>query len=236
LSSPGADESVAAPPDLAPLLESALIRTELSEEDVVRGCQEARQLGVAAVVLRPSDVDSVARQLKDSPIVLGALVDSPHGYSTTPAKIYATQDLLRRGVRQIDTVMNTGKLISRQFQFLEMELLQMADACHQSGAVLAVNLEGEYLNEELDLVACRIARRAGADYIGASRLEDVPLLVTNSRDRLKIKCHALSVDLEQVLALRNAGCARIRVSAPDSILTAWKAQQSPANQPPAASH
>ncbi|HTR36784.1 MAG TPA: hypothetical protein VMH80_12825 [Bryobacteraceae bacterium] len=236
MSTPETDKSVAAPPDLAPLLESALIRTELSEDDVIRGCEEARQLGLAAVILRPSDVESVARQLQGSPVVLGALVDSPHGYSTTPAKVYATQDLLRRGVRQIDTVMNTSKLISRQFQFLEMELLQMADACHQSGAVLAVNLEGEYLNEELDLLACRIARRAGADYIGASRLEDVPILVGNSRDRLKIKCHSPAATLEQVVALRDAGCTRIWVSSPASILSAWKAQQAPASQSPAASH
>jgi deoxyribose-phosphate aldolase len=236
LSSPGTDESVATPLDLAPLLECALIRTEFSEDDVVRGCQEARQLGVAAVVVRPSDVDSVARQLQGSPVVLGALVDGPHGYSTTAAKVYAAQDLLRRGVRQIDTVMNTGKLISRQFQFLEMELLQMAESCHQSGAVLAVNLEGEHLNEELNILACRIARRAGVDYIGASRLEDVPLLASNSRDRLKIKCHALALDLDQVLALHAAGCTRIRVSAPASILAAWKAQHAASPQPPAPSH
>ena len=153
---------------------------------------------------------------------LATLADSPHGYSTTAAKTYAARDLLRRGVHEIDTVMNTGKLVSRQFQYLETELLQMADACHQSGALLKVNLESEFLNEELNIVACRIARRAGADYIGTNKLEDVPVLLAHSRDRLKIKSHAIITDLETALAFRDAGCSRIELPDPGPILEAWK--------------
>jgi len=45
----------------------------------------------------------------------GALTDSPHGYSTTAAKTYAARDLLRRGVQEIDTVMNTGSWCPASF-------------------------------------------------------------------------------------------------------------------------
>ena len=131
---------------------------------------------------------------------------------------------MRRGVKEIDTVMNTGKLVSRQFQYLETELLQMADACHQSAALLKVNLESEFLTEELNIIACRIARRAGADYIGTNKLEDVPLLLSHARDRLKIKCHGQIGDLDRVLALREAGCLRIELQEPVAILDAWKAR------------
>ena len=175
-------------------------------------------------MVRPSDVDLVARWMTGSGVRLGAIVDSPHGYSTTAAKTYAARDLLRRGVQEIDTVMNTGKLVSRQFQYLETELLQMADACHQSAALLKVNLESEFLTEELNIIACRIARRAGADYIGTNKLEDVPLLLSHARDRLKIKCHGQIGDLDAALAFREAGCARIEIAEPISILEAWKAR------------
>jgi deoxyribose-phosphate aldolase len=118
--------------------------------------------------------------------------------------------------------MNTGKLISRQFQYLETELLQMADACHQSAAILKVNLESEFLTEELNIIACRIARRAGADYIGTNKLEDVAILLSHSRDRLKIKCHAPIADLAAALAYREAGCARIELAEPVAVLEAWR--------------
>ncbi len=174
------------------------------------------------MIVRPSDVDLAARWMSGSPVRLGTLADSPHGHSTTAAKTYAARDLLRRGVQEIDTVMNTGKLVSRQFQYLETELLQMADACHQSGAVLKVNLESEFLNEELNIIACRIARRAGADYIGTNKLADVAVLLAHSRDRLKIKCYAVIPGLEVALAFRDAGCSRIELAEPGPILDAWK--------------
>ncbi len=169
-----------------------------------------------------------------SDVRLAALVDSPYGYSTTAAKLYAARDLLRRGPQEIDTVMNTGKLVSRQFQYLETELLQMAEACHQSGALLKVSLESEHLTEELKIVACRIARRAGVDFIGTNKLEDVALLESHSRDRLKIKSSAPIADLEAALSARAAGCSRIELAAPAAILEAWKAKvaSQPAEQSP----
>ena len=210
--------------DFAGLIEYAVTRSELTETDVSRACDLAKQNGVASVIVRASDVDLVARWMTGSGVRLGTLVDSPHGYSTTAAKTYAARDLLRRGVQEIDTVMNTGKLISRQFQYLETELLQMADACHQSAAILKVNLESEFLTEELNIIACRIARRAGADYIGTNKLEDVAILISHSRDRLKIKCHAPVVDLDAALAFREAGCARIELAEPVAVLEAWRLQ------------
>ena len=228
MSDPAVPESVAPTgPDLASLIEYAVTRPELSETDVSRACELAKQHGVASVIVRPSDVDLAVRWIAGSAVRLGALTDSPHGYSTTAAKTYAARDLLRRGVQEIDTVMNTGKLISRQFQYLETELLQMADACHQSAAILKVNLESEFLTEELNIIACRIARRAGADYIGTTKLTDVPLLLSHSRDRLKIKCCAPIPDLETALAFRDAGCSRIEMSEPVAILEAWKMKQTP---------
>jgi deoxyribose-phosphate aldolase len=210
--------------DLASCVEYALVQPQLSEDDVSRGCDTAKKYGVAAVIIRPSDVDFLARGLSGSALRLGAIAGTPHGYSTTAAKLYEARDLLRRGVHQLDTVMNTGKLVSRQFQYLETELQQMADSCHQSGAILAVNLESEFLDEELKILACRIARRSGVDYIGTNDLADVPFLLTHSRDRLKIKSSAPIPDLAAALAFRDAGCSRIQMTDPGPVLEAWKAQ------------
>jgi deoxyribose-phosphate aldolase len=226
LPEPGA---IAAPAyeDLASLVEYTLAQPQLAEEDVSRGFDDARKFGVAAVVIRPSDVDVVARRVSGSGVRLCALANSPHGYSTTAAKLYEARDLLRRGVQQLNTVMNSGKLISRQFQYLETELQQMADSCHQSGAVLAVNLESEFLNEELKILACRVARRAGVDYIGTNNLADVEFLRTHSRDRLKIKSCGPIPDLATALAFRDAGCSRIEMMDPGPVLEAWRLQVAP---------
>jgi deoxyribose-phosphate aldolase len=234
LSTPAPESNAIVPPkyeDLASLIEFALVEPQLSEEDVSRGFNSAKQYGVAAVVIRPSDIDLIARWVPGSALRLGTIAGTPHGYSTTAAKLYEARDLLRRGVHELDTVMNTGKLISRQFQYLETELQQMADSCHQSGATLTVNLESEFLNEELKILACRVARRAGADFIGTNNLADVPFLLSHSRERLKIKSCGPIPDLAAALAFRDAGCSRIQMTDPTTVLESWKAQVA-ASQPP----
>jgi deoxyribose-phosphate aldolase len=222
--------------DLALLLEAALTRPDLTEDDLSRACDALKRQAIAAIIVRPCDIDSAARWLRGSNTQLGALVDTPHGYSTSATKNYAARELLQRGARQIDTVMNTGKLVARQFQYLEMELLQMAEACHQSGALLAVNLESEYLNEELKIVACRIARRAAADYLGSNLAADVPLLQSHSRDRIKIKCAVpSSISLDEVHSLHAAGCARFQLPDPAPLLAIFHSRLADP-QLPATSH
>ena len=214
--------------DLAGLIDYALIRPELTEEDVARGCEAAKQYGVASVIVRPSDVDLAARWVGNSPVRLGSIVDVPHGYSSTSAKLYAARDLLRRGAVEIETVMNTGKLLSRQFQYLEMELSQMAEACQESNASLKIWLESEYLSEELKIVACRIAKRAGAGFLATPVPADIPLLRGHLLDRLKLECSLADSTIEAALALREAGCARLRTGGAAPLLEAWKTRISAA--------
>jgi hypothetical protein len=120
----------------------------------------------------------------------------------------------------MDTAMNTGKL------------MQMAESCHQSGAVLAARLENEYPSDELKMVACRVARRAGIDYIGSNRLEDVALLQSHSRDRLKVKCALPSlVSVDEAAVLRNFGCSRFQVPDPAPLPAAFQFRQAGSASP-----
>jgi len=207
--------------DLAGIMEHSLLAPEFSESNVAAGCELAKQYGIAAVLVRPSDLDLVVNWLRGSPVALGTVIDVPSGCSTTAAKLFAVRDALRRGAKEIDTVMNTGKLISRQFQYLETELLQMADACHAAGAVLKVMLESEHLNEELKIVTCRIAKRTGSDYLASSTLEDVGLLKGFAREKVLLKCASVET-LEDALAFRDAGCTRLQSTHTGLILEAWK--------------
>jgi deoxyribose-phosphate aldolase len=205
----------------------------LSEEEVRTGCEIARQYAIAAVTVRPSDADLSVEWMKGSGVAVGSVVGYPHGCSTTSVKLYETRDLLRRGITEIDTVINLGKLISRQFQYVEMELQQMAAACHEGGAILKVAFENGYLTGDLKTIACKIVKRAGADYARTSTpfgplpysLEDIALMKRLLGDRAKIKASGGVRTISDVLELREAGCARIGTIATVAILEDWKAQQ-----------
>jgi deoxyribose-phosphate aldolase len=218
--------------DIAGMMEHPVLQPELSEEEVHTGCEIARQYRIAAVIVRPSDADLAVSWMGGSGVAVGSVVGYPHGSATTSAKLYETRDLLRRGVTEIDTVINIGKMISRQFQYVEMELQQMAAACHEGGAILKVAFENGYLTEDLKTIACKIVKRAQADYARTSTpfgplpysLDDVALMKRLLGDRAKIKASGGVRTITDVLQLREAGCARIGTIATVAILEDWKAK------------
>jgi deoxyribose-phosphate aldolase len=218
--------------DLAGRLDYALLSPALNDDQVAEGLERARSYGVAAVVVRPCDADTALRALQGSAVAVASTAGFPHGTTTTAAKLYEGRDLLRRGVKELDFVINIPGLLARRFQFVETELLQIVESCHQSGAKLKVILETAYLGKDHKVVACRLCSRVGADFASTSTgfapsgyaLEDLPLLRSNLPENIGIKAVGGVETLETALALYAAGCARIETTQPAAILDAWKAE------------
>jgi deoxyribose-phosphate aldolase len=212
------------------MIDHSLVRPELTEDQVIEGCEVARSYGVAAVSVRPCDVDTAVRLLSGSDVAVGSVSGFPHGSTTTAAKLYETRDLLRRGAREIDMVINIAKLRSRQFQYVETELAQMAETCHKEGAILKVIFENAYLTDDLKIIGCRICARAGADFVKTSTgfapsgytLEDVKLMRAHLPPQIGIKAAGGVRTLEKAMEVRNAGCSRIGATATATILDAWR--------------
>ena len=217
--------------ELAGMIDHSLVRPELTEEQVHQGCHLAREYRVASVTVRPSDVDMAARRLDGSQTALGSVVGYPHGSQTTAVKLYEARDLLRRGAKEIDMVVNIGKLVSRQFQYLESEFLQMVETCHSEGAVLKVIFENAYLTGELKIIACKLSRLAGADYARTATplapagyaIEDLRLMKPRLGDRVKLAAGTVET-LEQAHEVFGAGCSRFSATATARILDDWKAE------------
>lgn len=217
---------------LAGMIEHALVRPDLSEEHVASGCRLAYDYRVAAAMVKPCDVDIAVRILEGSGVAVASVAGFPHGSSNTATKLYEGRDLLRRGAKEIGLVVNFGKMISRQFQHVETEIMQMADSCHQSGAKCKVIFENGFLSDELKIVLCKIVKRAGVDFAETStafgpsgyRAEDAAFLKTYLRGRVQIKASGGIRTLDQALGVHAAGCARFGTTQTESILDEWKAR------------
>lgn len=224
---------------LAKMIDHSLLRPELTEEQVAEGCRVAADYQVASVTVRPSDVDLARRMMDGTGVAVGSVAGFPHGSQTTPTKLYECRDLLRRGAREVDMVINIGKLLSRQFQYLEAELQQMAAACREQGAILKVIFENAYLTDELKVIACRIATRAGVDFVKTSTgfastgytLEDLLLMRRHADPSIRVKAAGGVRTLEKALEVYQAGCDRFGATATVTILEDWKMHLA-AQQPP----
>jgi deoxyribose-phosphate aldolase len=217
---------------LAKLIDHSLVRPELTEDQVRDGCDLAARYGVASVSVRPSDIDLAIRALRGTGVKVGSVAGFPHGSSTTATKLYEIRDLLRRGATEIDAVLNIGKLVSRQFPYLETELVQMASACHGEGAILKIIIENAYLTEDLKLIACKIAKRAEVDFVKTSTgfapsgctVADVRRMYSKCAPRVKVKAAGGIRTMEAALEIYEAGADRIGATQTASMLDAWKAR------------
>jgi deoxyribose-phosphate aldolase len=214
------------------MIEHSLVRPDLSEDLVSAGCRLACEFRVAAVVVKPCDVDIAVRILDGSGVAVASVAGFPHGSSNTATKLYEGRDLLRRGAKEISLVVNFGKMISRQFQYVETEIMQLAESCHQSNAKCKVIFETGFLSDEMKIILCKILKRAGADFAetctafgpAGYRAEDVAFLKTYLRGRAQIKAAGGIRTLEQALGVHAAGCTRFGTTQTEAILNEWKAQ------------
>ena len=216
--------------DVAGRLELSLTRPDLNEEQVDAACRKALAYELAAVVVRPSDADMAVRILGNSPVAVASVAGFPHGSSNTGTKLYEGRDLLRRGVKEVSLVVNYGKMISRQFQHVETEILQMSESCHQNEAILKVIFESAYLATDLKIILCKMCKRTDADYAetdtgygpGGYTLEDLALLKSICKDVVKIKASGAEGTLAKFTEAYNAGCERYGAVDAFAIADEWK--------------
>jgi len=220
---------------LAQLIDHSLVKPQLSDEQVVEGLELAKRYGVASVSVRPCDIDLAGRTLQGSAVKAGSVSGFPHGSPNTATKLYETRDLLRRGAKEIDMVIAISKLISREFQHVQTELLQMSELCHKEGALLKVILETGYLTDEQTIIACRCCERAEVDFVQTSTgfgprgytIEDVQLMRKHVPEEIGIKAAGGLRTVDQVLEVYALGCTRIGTTSTAAILDEWNARLPP---------
>jgi deoxyribose-phosphate aldolase len=230
----------AAPGEIAAGLDHTLLEPDLDDERVLAGIRTARTCGVASVTVRPCDIDLAVRSLQGSAVRAGSVCGFPHGWQNTATKLFEARDLLRRGARELTAVIGISRLLSREFQHVQTELLQLSESCHREGARLTVILETAYLSDELKVIACACCERAEVDFVGAATgfgpaadlSRDLPFLRRHLPEEIGLQAAGGIGTLDQVLALRELGCARISTGASAAILEELASRTAEAQQQP----
>jgi len=214
------------------MIDWAMLAPDLTEEQVANACERARHYGIASVTLRPADVQLASQWLKGSGVTAAAVVSYPHGASTTAVKNFETRDLLQRGAKIIETPLNPGKLKSRNFQYVELEMMQIVTECKRSGATVTLDLEFPSLTLDLRVIACRIAKRTEVDRVravslygtGIPTMEDLAFIKSKLGDLAQLDAGAWVRTLDELEQCYAAGATSIQTTDPAPILNAWKAK------------
>ncbi len=212
--------------DIAKTLDHSLLRPELTEDQVREGCKIAREYDTASVCMRQCDLSIGREILSGSDVKLGTVIGFPLGYSTTAAKVAESAEAIENGARELDMVLNIGKLLSGDFGFVERDVAAVAETAHSGGAQVKVIFENCYLTDALIVEASKVCSRAGADWVktstgfgtGGATLEDVRLMREHSAANVQVKAAGGVRTLDSLLPFRELGCTRFGATATVVIL------------------
>lgn len=214
------------PSDIAKMLDHSTLQPYLTEEDIRHGCEVALRYGTASVCARPCDVPFLAEMLKGSDVKVCTVIGFPHGSHETAIKLAEAELALKEGCQELDMVLNIGKLLHGDTDYVRDEIAQLAEAAHKAGAILKVILETCYLNDEQKVLACHLAEEAGADFVKTSTgygskgctIEDLKLMRASVSSKVRVKGSGGIRDLDTVLSARAVGADRCGVSATEKIM------------------
>lgn len=212
--------------DIAKMLDHSTLQPFLTDEDIRKGCDVALQYDTATVCARPGDMPLVVKALSGSSVLPCTVIGFPHGAHHTSVKLFETERALDDGCREVDMVLNIGKMLSGETGLVQDEIAALAQAAHARGALLKVILENCYLTDEQKKIACRLSEEAGADFVKTSTgygssgatVADVKLMRAAVSDRVRVKASGGIRTLDMVLACRQAGASRCGVSATVKIM------------------
>ncbi|MDD3335998.1 MAG: deoxyribose-phosphate aldolase [Eubacteriales bacterium] len=214
------------PAMIAKMLDHSTLQPFLTDADIRKGCEIALKYNTASVCARPCDMKLVAELLKGSDVHVCTVIGFPHGTNKTEIKLAEAQSALDDGCNELDMVLNIGKLIAGEDDYVRDEIKALAELCHQNNAKLKVILENCYLNDEQKRRACQLSVEAHADWVktstgygtGGCTLADLQLMHDSVPATMQLKGSGGIRDLDTVLAARAIGATRCGVSATEKIM------------------
>jgi deoxyribose-phosphate aldolase len=221
IAEPWHDEIKAGNLSIARYIDHTLLKPEATRAQITQLCEEARQFGFATVCVNPTHVAHCASLLNGTSTKVCAVIGFPLGANTPEVKAAETRQALTDGAREVDMVINIGALKERHLELVARDILAVVGPAHEAGCPLKVIIETALLNDEEKMIACLLAKAAGADFVKTSTgfssagatVEDVALMRRTVGPQVGVKAAGgvrTREDLEKMVA---AGATRVGTSA-----------------------
>ncbi len=227
--------------ELAKMIDHSLLHPTMTDADLIKGCELAKEYNVASVCIKPYAIKQAVDALKYSSVFVGTVIGFPHGNSSTKIKVNETIEACKEGALEIDMVINIGKALQEDWQYVHDEIKAICEATHLHGAILKVIFENDFLPEDkYKIKLCEICSEVGVDFVKTSTgygmvkgddgkysyrgatIEDLKLMRQHCSPKVQIKAAGGVRTLDDILAVKATGVSRVGATATVNILEAAK--------------
>src|SRR5881394_3793299 len=206
--------------DWASLIDHTLLKPDATQTEIKHLCEEAAQYRFASVCVNPTWVRACACHLRGTGVPVCTVIGFPLGATLSDVKAYEARRAIFNGAREVDMVINIGKLKSGDDCTVEDDIRAVVEAAHENHILCKVIIETALLTVEEKVRACLAAKNAGADFVktstgfakGGATANDVALMRHMVGSALGVKASGGVKGIEDARAMFEAGATRIGAS------------------------
>lgn len=210
---------------LAGMIDHAILKPELTRNDVDAQLAVAREYGILSVCVRPSDVAYAAEALSGSTVRVGTVIGFPHGTTSTEAKVAESIQAIADGAFELDMVVNIGRIKSGLVDDAEADIRAVVAAA--GDVPVKVIIETSLLTDDEKVAACRAAEAAGAAFVktstgfagGGATVADITLMRATVSPAVEVKASGGIRSLDDALAVIAVGATRLGTSATATLIS-----------------
>lgn len=205
--------------NMARLIDLSAVQAQNTEQDILACAELAKQYNIISIHVLPNWTSFLREELEGYPeVMIGGPVGFPSGGVATSTKVAEIHQLIADGAREVDMVVNVGRLLSGDYDYIEQELKAALKAAHP--VPIKTILETHYLNEEQIRKVTDIAINAGMAWMktatgwtptGAT-VENCAIIADQAKGRIAIKASGGIRSLELVKQLYSVGVRRFGLS------------------------
>ena len=198
---------------IAAYIDNTLLKADATPEMIRRICAESAELKTASVCVNPAYVPLVKQCLEGSGVKTCCVIGFPLGMNATRVKAFEAAAAVEDGADELDMVINVGMLKAGDAAYVKDDIKAVVDAAQ--GRLVKVIIETCLLTDEEKVLACRLAKEAGADFVKTStgaNAHDIALMRKTVGPEMGVKASGGVRDYAFAMELINAGASRIGAS------------------------
>jgi deoxyribose-phosphate aldolase len=213
--------------ELARLLDHSVLKPEATRAEVLEGAQVVLAWNIGQYCVQPGWVRAASEALTGSGALVASVIGFPHGCEPGEVKARAAEIAVRDGAREIDMVIQFGRLKSGDTDAVADDIRAVVRAVPGIG-VKAI-IEARALTDTEKTLACRIALDCGVAFVktstgfhpsGGATAADVRLMRATVGPGIGVKASGGIRTLADALTMLEAGANRLGTSASAAILGA----------------
>ena len=227
---------------LAKMIDHSLLHPTMTDQAIASGCELACKYDVATACIKPYSIKLAKSILDGSDVGVCAVIAFPHGNSTTAIKVQEAEEAVAAGASEIDMVVNIGKVLGADWDYVSDEIKAVNAVVVQAGALLKVIFENDYLEDLHIIKLCEICSQHAVAFVKTSTGygfvkqpngfyayagatdHALRLMRAHAAPAVQIKAAGGVRTLDDLLRVRALGVTRIGATATREILEAAKAR------------